>query len=85
MRYVSLITVFFLNIVNLYAAAAEQPYPIGNFSLPRSQRPGADYSFGSNILDAGQAQVHVVPDVFKTTGQRYIDSSVRLLVMIQKN
>ncbi len=81
MRYVSLATVFAFYAItsNAYATAIDQPYPIGNFSLPRSQRPGADYSFGSTIIDAGQAQIHVVPDIFKATRQRFFDYSLRLL------
>lgn len=42
-----------------------EPLPTGNFSLPKSQRPGAFYSFGSKILDKGQIQVATKPNYFK--------------------
>lgn len=49
----------------------EDPPPIGNFALPKSQRPGAFYSFGSKILDEGQLQLATKPNIFKETGAIY--------------
>ncbi len=34
-----------------------EPPPIGNFSLPGSQQPGAFISFGQNVIDAGLVQI----------------------------
>ncbi|MDP3560365.1 MAG: hypothetical protein Q8R79_08485 [Legionellaceae bacterium] len=57
----------------------ETPLPIGNFSLPQSQQPASIYSFGSNILEPGQAQINFTPNVFKSTGERYIGGGSTLL------
>lgn len=79
MRVVSLLLAQLISIQLLHASTTISPLPIGNFALPRSQQPGAFYSFGSNILEVGQAQLHANPDIFKETRQRYIDYGVRLL------
>ena len=55
------------------------PLHIGNFSLPSSQQPGAFYSFGSNIIKKGQCQIAFTPDIFKSTGERYIEYSTNIL------
>lgn len=52
----------------------EEPLPIGNFSLPKSQRPGAFYSFGSKILEPGQVQLRDTPNIFKDTPSRYFSA-----------
>ena len=65
-------------MLNSYAAT-DAPDPIGNFSLPPSQRPGAFFSYGSNIINPGQVQGRVTPNTLKARGQRYIGSSLYLL------
>lgn len=85
MRVVSLLLTQLISIQFLYASTSVSPLPIGNFSLPRSQQPGAFYSFGSNILDPGQAQLHAAPDIFKVTKARYIDYGTRLLYGTSEN
>jgi hypothetical protein len=50
----------------------EEPEPIGNFSLPKSQRPEAFYSFDSKILEKNQWQVATKPNLFKETQHRYV-------------
>ncbi|MCX7115155.1 MAG: hypothetical protein NTW08_04545 [Gammaproteobacteria bacterium] len=54
--------------------SVETPEPIGNFALRKSQRPGAFYSFGSKILEPGQVQLAMKPNIFKETGSRFIGS-----------
>lgn len=66
-------------IINIDAVAMEKPIPIGNFSLPPSQRPGALYSFGSNIIDPGQIIGRITPNLFQTTTRRYIGSGLAML------
>lgn len=64
---------FALMLWALVVCAEEiEPLPIGNFSLPKSQRPGAFYSFGSKILEPGQWQLATKPNIFKETDARFI-------------
>lgn len=63
-----------------YASSMEvPPDPIGNFSLPESQRPGAFYSFGSNIIAPGQVLARVTPNLFQETGRRFVGSASSIL------
>lgn len=77
MRFILLVII--LLVESVHASVLETPPPNGNFALPRSQQPGAAYSFGSNILDPGQLQGRTTPNIFKSTGRRDIGSGVTLL------
>lgn len=58
--------------VTAYSTTPIEPPPIGNFSLPTSQRPGAFYSFGSKILGEGKVQARITPNIFKDTTAQFI-------------
>lgn len=68
-----------LFVLTSNASTSEEPPPIGNFSLPRSQRPGSFYSFGSNIIGPGQLVARTLPNLFKSTGSYSIGSGATLL------
>lgn len=72
-----LVFLFLTSFVTLvYASAegpAEVPPPVGNFSLPLSQTPGAFLSFGQNVLDKGQTQLLLYADQYGGVNNRYTD------------
>lgn len=82
LRYLSLVTLLISQ--QLIAADVQQP-PVGNFALPVSQQPYLFYSFGSNLIDKGQLLITENPDVFKATGERYLETSTSFLYGINEN
>jgi hypothetical protein len=79
MRIIRSIFIYFFAIACIYGAETEQPTPVGNFALPQSQRPGALYSFGSNIIDPGQLIAKIQPNLYKDSKERDVGSGVTLL------
>lgn len=76
--------VYFFLISHIYASEIKQPIPIGNFSLPRSQRPGALYSFGSNIIEPGQLIGKIQPNIYEDSKTRDVGSGGTLLLGTSK-
>lgn len=86
--FVILSAMIFLVIENGFASEIkwdEEPPPTGNFSLRKSQRPGAFYSAGSKILEPGQIQFATRPDLFKSTEAEAITSPSTLLFGTSKH
>ncbi|MCX7115057.1 MAG: hypothetical protein NTW08_04045 [Gammaproteobacteria bacterium] len=77
-KTIKIMLVFCFLTTNSHAALPE-PDAIGNFSLPRSQRPAAFFSFGSNILNPGQLQGRFKPNLLKGNKLQYIGSNLDLL------
>ena len=79
--------VLYLIIGNVLSATItwDEPPPIGNFALPKSQRPGAFYSGGSKILDPGQIQYNIKPGFAKYTKSYFITSPSQVLFGTSKH
>src|SRR3990167_2625190 len=81
LRFIILLGTLLLTFLaqSAFAEEEEDPTPVGNFALPASQQPGPFYSFGSNIIDKGQWQITGTPNIFKSTGERFVEFDTSIL------